>query len=298
MRWLVPRVIDRRAPGSRISALVRTRLIDRALVDALAREARQVVLLGAGYDSRACRIEDVVAARVFEVDHPTTQAVKRRRLARMLKSAPSNVVYVAVDFLDDDFGVCLLKAGYDEAERTLFIWEGVTNYLTAATVDATLRWIVSHSAPGSWLAFTYVHRGLLDGSPRFLGSERWVGAVEKAGEPFTFGLDPTELEGYLAEYGLRLLSDVSTADALEGGATIVADASGLPAFYRVALAEVQRTSHVTESRLSMGLGSGSGLVRGDTYVPSVVDHVAIAGLARDITGSRSLPTTVYSNACI
>jgi len=188
---------------------------------------------------RPYRSEGIEAASVFEVDHPTTQAVKQDRVERMLGSVPANVAYVAVDFVREDLGAALLAAGYDPRERTFFIWEGVTNYLNTIAVDATLRWIASHSGPASRLSFTYIHRGLLDGSARFPRSEPWVDAVQRAGEPFTFGLHPAELAVYLAERGLRLLSDVSTAEALKRYRPGVGDAATPPAFYRVALAEVQ-----------------------------------------------------------
>ncbi len=237
-RGLVARLIDRRAPGPRVSAVVRTRLIDDAVTDALAAGAAQVVLLGAGYDSRAYRIDEIRATRVFEVDHPTTQAVKRRRIDAVLASLPGHVVWVPVDFLTEDFGAALLAAGYDPALASLFIWEGVTNYLDAATVDHTLRWIAANALRASRVSFTYVDRGLLDGSASFPGAEQWVASVARAGEPFTFGLDPGELEGYLAARGLSLLEDVSTAEAL---ARLGARAAAMPAppgFYHVALAEV------------------------------------------------------------
>ncbi len=152
---------------------------------------------------------------------------------------PDNVVWVPVDFLTEDFGAALLGAGYDPALASLFIWEGVTNYLDAATVDHTLRWIALHAADASRLSFTYVDRALLDGSAPFPGAERWVASVADAGEPFTFGLDPGELDGYLAARGLSLLHDVSTAEALAGLSG--AQAAGMPAppgFYHVALAAI------------------------------------------------------------
>jgi methyltransferase (TIGR00027 family) len=235
---LVPRIIDHRWPGPRASAVVRTRIIDEALVAGLAEGARQVVLLGAGYDSRPYRIQGIEQARVFEVDHPTTQAEKRRRLARKLGTLPAHVSFAAIDFDRAELGAVLERAGYSDAERAFFIWEGVTNYLSAESVEATLGWIASHSPPGSRLSFTYVHRGLLDGSEEFPGAEEWVGAVRSAGEPFTFGLYPDELTTYLAERGLRLLSDTSTAEALERYRPNVGDLAVPPAFYRVALAEV------------------------------------------------------------
>ena len=234
---LVRRLIDRRASGPRVSALVRTRVIDDAMASALADGAQQVVLLGAGYDSRPYRIAGGERARVFEVDHPSTQAVKRSRLARMRPPA-RNVAWVPVDFLRESFGEALVRAGYDTGASAFFIWEGVSNYLTAQAVDATLRWVAANSAEGSTLSFTYVHAGLLDGSVRFPGAEPWVQAVERAGEPFTFGLDPAGLAGYLAQRGMRVLSDVSTAEALAQSAAAGREAPP-PAFYRVALAELR-----------------------------------------------------------
>jgi len=239
LRALVPLLIDRRAPGPRVSAVVRTRLIDDAVLAALAAGAEQVVLLGAGYDSRPYRIAAMSRARVFEVDHPTTQASKRRRIEAILRALPANVVWVPVDFLREDFGAALLAAGYEPARASLFVWEGVTNYLDADAVDHALRWIAANSPSASRVSFTYVDRGLLDGSQPFPGAERWVAAVTRAGEPFTFGLTPGEMEGYLSARGLRLLEDVSTAEALVRLGGVRGSMPAPPGFYHVALAEVE-----------------------------------------------------------
>ncbi len=238
LHGLVPRIVDRRTPGPRISAVLRTRVIDQQLEDGLGAGCSQLVILGAGYDSRPYRIDGVAGARVFEVDHPDTQAVKRRLLAARLRAMPANVVWVPVDFLRDDFGCCLVEAGYSSDLPTFFIWEGVTNYLNAEAVDATLRWIAANSPSTSRLSFTYVDRGLLDGSKEFPGSEGWVATVERAGEPFTFGLQPDELERYLSQRGMRVLSDESTAEAHDRLGAHAGGALRPPAFYHVALAEV------------------------------------------------------------
>lgn len=238
LHGLLPRIVDRRTPGPRASAVLRTRVIDQQLQDGLGAGCLQLVILGAGYDSRPYRIDGVAGARVFEVDHPDTQAVKRRGLAAKLRSLPTNVVWVPVDFLRDDFGRCLVDAGYSVQVPTFFIWEGVTNYLNDEAVDATLRWIAANSPSTSRLSFTYVDRGLLDGAKPFPGSEGWVATVRRAGEPFTFGLAPDELEHYLGVRGMRLLSDESTAEAHDRLGARAAGAPRPPAFYHVALAEV------------------------------------------------------------
>lgn len=110
-------------------------------------------------------------------------------------------------------------------------------YLDPAAVDATLRWASAVAGAGSELVFTYVHRGVLDGSETFAGAGPWVESVRAAGEPFVFGLDPAELAGYLAARGWRLADDRSTAELLSAYSL---PAQRVPAFYRLARAEVLR----------------------------------------------------------
>jgi methyltransferase (TIGR00027 family) len=125
----VERFIDRRWPaGPRASAVVRTRLIDDLVGEAMAGGARQVVLLGAGYDSRAYRIGSMAAARVFEVDHPATQATKQRLVdARVRADKRSHVSFVPVDLVRDSLAPALREAGFLAGEPVVVVWEGVTN---------------------------------------------------------------------------------------------------------------------------------------------------------------------------
>src|SRR5262249_37161677 len=95
IRRLVVRIVDGKWPGARTSAIARTRLVDDLLRQAVRNGAAQVVLLGAGFDARAYRIVEIAGARIFEVDHPTTQAVKIRRTAELIATAPHRVAYVA-----------------------------------------------------------------------------------------------------------------------------------------------------------------------------------------------------------
>ena len=228
---LVPAVIDRRWPGPRPSAVVRTRAIDDALRAALARGLDQLVLLGAGYDSRPYRIEGVAGVRVFEVDLPSTQAAKRRALG----AAPAHVRFVPLDFERDSLAAAMAAAGLVAGERTFTIWEGVLAYLEPAAADATLRWASAVAGAGSELVFTYVHRGVLDGSERFPDAGPWVASVRAAGEPFVFGLEPAALPGYLAERGWSLVEDRSTTELLAQHGLPTAR---VPGFYRLARAAV------------------------------------------------------------
>ncbi len=228
---------DRKWPGVRSAAVARTCYIDAALRAVLKAGIEQVVILGAGYDCRAYRIAELAQCRVFEVDHPATLARKRDTLLRELPAIPAHVRQVVTDFNERSFAMEMIDAGYDPAHRTFFIWEGVTGYLKAEAVDATLRWIASSARDGE-LVFTYLHKGLFT-NPESFGDLRHVQSVLKnSNEPWVFGIDPAEACGYLAARGLELLEDLG-ADEFRARYL-----SGWPgglrgyAFYRVALARI------------------------------------------------------------
>ena len=166
------RAIDARWPGPRAAVCVRTRWIDDAIGAALARGLDQLVLLGAGFDARAHRLPGIERVRVFEVDHPATQAMKRR----VVGQTPEHVTYVPVDLTRDALPEALARAGLRTDARTLFLWEGVTNYLDEPTVDATLRFA---ARAGQALLFTYVDRAVLDGQTRVHRRAR-VGRLREA----------------------------------------------------------------------------------------------------------------------
>jgi methyltransferase (TIGR00027 family) len=233
---LLVRFIDARWPGARTSGIARTRLIDDWVSDAVAAGAQQALFLGAGLDSRAWRLAAVSDLPIFEVDHPATSAEKRRRLQK-IGASTSRVAFVAVDFDREQLSDALLKAGFRFEKRTIAVWEGVTNYLTAQAVDATLRWIGALGRE-SRLIFTYVHADVLGGSGRFKDASRPLLAVANAGEPWTFGLKPEALPFYLQECGLRLIEDLGANDyRARTMGSLGASLRGYE-FYHVALAEV------------------------------------------------------------
>lgn len=217
---------DRRAPGARTSAIARTAFLDAAVRDA---QPPQLVILGAGFDCRAHRMPELARTRVFEVDRHAIQAFKRARV-----DARPNVTYVSVDFLRDDVAAALAAAGWDGAQRTFVLWEGVTNYLDEPAVSRVLAW-VGTLAPGSAIAFTYVHRGVIDGSTPFVGGARMVRDVAALGEPWTFGLLPEDVGTFVARAGLAIREDIG-ADDYRMRYLGVTDPGY--AFYRIAVATV------------------------------------------------------------
>ena len=202
---MLARYVDRQWPGARTSGIARTRLIDDWIEQSIG-QAEQVVLLGAGFDTRAWRLAALGSIKVFEVDHPATARVKQQRL-QAAGADLDRVTFVSVDFEVDDFEQCLRDAGFDPARRTIVVWEGVSQYLTGEAVCGVVRW-AGRLAPRSRFIFTYVHEGAIDGSVAFDGADKVITKVDGTGEPWRFGLLPRELPGFLQERGLALVSDL------------------------------------------------------------------------------------------
>jgi methyltransferase (TIGR00027 family) len=210
LNFVITALVDRRWPGARTSGIARTRLIDDWVTAAVEGGVRQVVILGAGFDSRAWRLPALAGIRVLELDHPATSHEKHRRLIAA-GFDPSRIVQCAIDFDRETLAGTLAHHGFDRLVRTAVVWEGVTNYLTANAVDAVMRWFGSLHA-GSTLAFTYVHSHVLSDTKTFEGAERILAAVTNAGEAWTFGLDPAELSAHLQSRGLSLTEDLGADD--------------------------------------------------------------------------------------
>jgi methyltransferase (TIGR00027 family) len=210
-RRLLEMVIDNRWPCARPGVVARTRLIDQLVLRELG-QVRQVLILGAGFDTRAWRLPGMDRARVFELDHPATQAAKQRALRHGGRSA-AHVSFVPVVFGVDDPGRALRASGFAVGDPALVLWEGVTNYLDREAVDATFGLLARMLGSGSLVLFTYVDAGMLDGSAVFAGAETTMRAVRRVGEPFTFGFVPSELPAYLAAQNFELLSDERVSDA-------------------------------------------------------------------------------------
>jgi methyltransferase (TIGR00027 family) len=206
LRHALLALAERRGPGALGNLYCRTRYIDQALHSALERGVAQVVILGAGFDARPYRIPGAERAHVFELDLPPAQELKKARLQQALGTLPSHVTFVPIDFDRQSLGEVLTAAGYRAGASTFFIWEGVTQYITAGAVDATFHYIARTGA-GNEVVFTYVDRGIIDGSARSATDERLVAGVRRGGMPWIFGLDPAEVEAYLAGHRLTFVEE-------------------------------------------------------------------------------------------
>jgi methyltransferase (TIGR00027 family) len=196
---------------------LRTGLVDSALAHGVAHhdggahaDRLQLVLLGAGLDARAHRLDALASVRVFEVDHPATQALKQAK-ARQLPLRAKELHYVPCDFRGTDLTNALTRAGFDPTAPAIWIWEGVTMYLKEAAIDDTLTRLGTLSAKDSLLIATYLTPDVVTGG-HLLG--RWaVKGLELVAEPLRFTTEPAALAQRLAAHGFAVLSDAAPVEA-------------------------------------------------------------------------------------
>ena len=208
LRALAPRLAETLMPGSYFYELARVRHMDGLLRQELAAGARQLVILGAGLDSRAHRLAHrLTRVTTFEVDHPAAGAFKRERVRRVFGSLPARVRYVAADLNAGGLERALVGAGYRQDLRSVVLWSGVSPYLQASGVGAVLDWVAEYTGPGSALVFDYVFREALDGSAWFYGAAELRRRVAATGEPLVFGIPRGSCAALMGAYGLRLVSE-------------------------------------------------------------------------------------------
>jgi methyltransferase (TIGR00027 family) len=184
--------------------LIRTRFIDEHLQRAIADGAAQVVILGAGFDTRAYRFADLLRnKKVFEVDYRSTQEVKKRRLAEASIPIPPQLRFAEIDFKKDVLRDILENAGYQPGDRTFFIWEGVSMYLTEDAVRETLRTISRYSAPGSSLVMDFAGRAMIE-MLQNLPELSQHNYTTHWGEPWIFGVPDTRELEFFHDCGLEL----------------------------------------------------------------------------------------------
>lgn len=193
----------------------RSRIAEDTLREAVAAGATQYVVLGAGLDTFALRRGwPKGLARVFEVDHPATQAWKQQLAAGAGLWMRPGATHVPVDFERQDFMQHLVARGLDPHERTVFAWLGVSMYLAPSAVRATLERIGTQMAPGSVLVFDYVRRP----APKELGRRLALGLMarrfHRMGEPWHCFLDDRELQAMLADCGFAPPETISAQDIM------------------------------------------------------------------------------------
>jgi len=199
--------------GTRAQATCRSRFTEDQLALAAARGTAQYVILGAGLDSFACRSELAGRLRVFEVDHPATQQRKRALLAAAGLAEPPTLTWVPVDFEKDELIASLTAAGLDPAAPAFVSWLGVTMYLTAEAIGATLA-SLSRLAPGSELVTDYMLTADLRDADGVTYADLVMPDSERRGEPWLSFFTPEQMTGLLTRHGFTGVRDVRQRDSI------------------------------------------------------------------------------------
>jgi methyltransferase (TIGR00027 family) len=193
----------------------RTKYIDALFKQALSDQFSQILIFGAGFDTRALRFqENRGQTRIFELDAPSTQAAKLRQYQHRGLRIPSNLTFVPIDFDTESLPKKLEAAGFQSDLQSLFILEGLLMYLEPESVQGTLQIIQSNSGLGSVIVFDYVQASVLRHRGTLLGESGIKRSVSKTGEKWRFGIEPGEIEQFLSNYGFTLI-DHKCAQELE-----------------------------------------------------------------------------------
>jgi methyltransferase (TIGR00027 family) len=203
------RQLDREESGVANWIVGRTQYIDDFVKTQIEQGMKQLVILGAGYDTRAYRLQGLEGVRIFELDHLATLRFKVARARIALRPLPKNLVYVPIDFAADKLEAKLVEAIYDRNLRTLFIWEGVSMYLTANAVDQTLAFIAGNAAKGSCVVFDYLFESVVDGSSHVMEAEILRRTTTRLDEPLLFGIKEDGIEGFLSSRGFDLVRNLT-----------------------------------------------------------------------------------------
>jgi methyltransferase (TIGR00027 family) len=191
----------------RIFIAVRTRFAEDAIAAAVEGGARQVVVLGAGLDTYAYRSPWGDRLRIFEVDHPATQAWKRQRLLKAAIPIPNWLTFAPIDFEHQTLAEGLAAAGFDSSQQTFFTWLGVVPYLTEEAVWSTLGFIAS-LPNGAHVVFDYSDPpASLPLEARFM-HERRAARVSEVGEAFLNYFEADELQAKLKALGFSEVEDL------------------------------------------------------------------------------------------
>lgn len=233
--WLI-RFSDKKTKGIFGSQVCRTKYIDNSLQAAIENGIEQVVILGAGLDTRPYRIPGRDQIKFFEVDMPSIQEYKKKKVENYLGSLPDNVIFIPIDFNNQMLDEVIAGKGLEFSKPVFYIWEGVTPYITEKAVSNTLGFI-SKSLPGSIAVFTYILKSVVEKNSDIEGANDLVKYLEEYGITWHFGLDPLNLEDFLHQFKLKLVEDI--------GASYYQEKYLNPLGRRLDVSEIERIAYAT-----------------------------------------------------
>lgn len=191
--------------------VARARYAEEQLESAVREGVSQYVLLGAGMDSFALRRPDLAdSMAIFEIDHPDTQQLKKKRLAEIGISMPKNHFFLPVDFEQESLAEALSKSSFSAEVPAFFSWLGSIVYIEKNAVLHTLGDVASCAAKGSKVVFTYCDARPLEGKSSSEAFRRLLEATHRRGEPMITGFHDEELRSELHRLGFEVVERLSS----------------------------------------------------------------------------------------
>jgi methyltransferase (TIGR00027 family) len=198
--------IQRKGLGALSSSIARTKYIDDLLKQSIDNGVKQVIILGAGFDTRSIRLDFMQNISVIEIDHPDTSKFKIKKLKTSLKQLPTNTQYLQLDFNKQTLADFAVEQNLNFSIPTTIIWEGVTSYLPQEAIDATFEFVKKFTS-NSYIIFTYLHKLVLDNPQSFKGTEKLLKILKESEEKWISGFYPEKLPDYLKAFDLKLIED-------------------------------------------------------------------------------------------
>ena len=215
--WLGQKVV----PGFHEHLISRTRFIDDLIKESAANGIEQYVILGAGYDSRAHRLELPSSLRIFEVDQPEVQSRKRSKLPKELPNS-ENITYVTVDFTHQSLTEQLMDSGFDQSKSAVFTLEGVSQYITKDAFSSTIKEVAKLTQKARSLFFLSYVNELLDKNPKACFGAGYPGAKKRAslirygsakvGEPWISFYSTEDIESLLSKNDYTIIDNATLRD--------------------------------------------------------------------------------------
>ena len=215
--WLGQKIV----PGFHEHLISRTRFIDDLINESAAKGIEQYVILGAGYDTRAHRLELPSSIKIFEVDQVEVQATKRSKLPKELTDL-ENITYVAVDFNRQSLTERLIDEGFDQSKSTIFTLEGVAQYITKEVLNSTIKEVAKLTQKARSLFFLSYVSELLDKNPKACFGTGYPGAKKRAslirygsakvGEPWISFYSTEDIESLLSKNDYTIIDNATLRD--------------------------------------------------------------------------------------
>ena len=213
LSWITVHTLFRAFRPIHTEIILRSRYAEDRLMDAVRAGVAQYVILGAGLDTFSIRQDDRSdRLRIFELDHPATQEMKRERVLKVYGEIPANLVFVPIDFETDHLDEALAKAGFDPLTPSFFSWLGTTYYLSKDAIRETLDRVAGVVAPGSRVVLDYKLDRSLVPVESLAFADTLDRFVARRGEPMLSTFTPEELKDVMSGFGFAELENVPAGE--------------------------------------------------------------------------------------